>query len=218
MEDSAPEVRRREPRWPASIAILASIGLYVVLPQRLILGPRWLMPLLELGLLIPLTISSPFRDDTETKVLRYLAISVIGLLNLANAASVWFLVHDLLAGGKTSGPQLVYSAVAIWLTNVIVFGLWFWELDRGGPAARAVGEKRWPDFLFPQMLQEGLADPSWMPGFIDYIFVAFTNATAFSPTDTMPLTGASKALMTAEALISVITVVMVAGRAVNILP
>ncbi|MDA8207789.1 MAG: hypothetical protein M0Z92_02225 [Actinomycetota bacterium] len=218
MKDPAPQGRRREPRWPASIAILASIGLYVVLPQRLILGPRWLIPALELGLLIPLTLSSPFRDDTETKVLRYLAIGVIGLLNLANAASVWFLVHDLLTGGRTSGTQLVYSAIAIWLTNVIVFGLWFWELDRGGPAARAAGEKRWPAFLFPQMLQDGLADPSWMPGFIDYLFVAFTNATAFSPTDTMPLTGAAKALMTIEALISVITVVMVAGRAVNILP
>ncbi|MDA8263089.1 MAG: hypothetical protein M0Z47_09690 [Actinomycetota bacterium] len=197
---------------------MASIGLYLVLPQRLVLGPRWFMPALELGLLIPLTLSSPYRDDAETKVLRYLAIVVIGLLNLANAASVWFLVHDLLAGGKTSGTELVYSAIAIWLTNVIVFGLWFWELDRGGPAARSAGRKHWPAFLFPQMVQAGLADPSWSPAFLDYLYVSFTNATAFSPTDTMPLTSTAKALMTAESLVSVITVVMVAGRAVNILP
>ncbi len=218
MEGSQLAGRGREPRWPASIAILASIGLYIVLPQRLILGPRWLMPALELCVLIPLTLSSPYRDNAETKVLRYLAIGVIGLLNLANAASVWFLVHDLLAGARTSGTQLVYSAIAIWLTNVMVFGLWFWELDRGGPAARATGEKHWPAFLFPQMMQSGLADPSWSPGFLDYMYVAFTNATAFSPTDTMPLTSASKTLMTIESLVSVITVVMVAGRAVNILP
>ena len=140
-------------------------------------------------------------------------------VNRANIVSVILLVHHLLAGGKnTSGKALVYAALAVWLTNVIVFGLWFWEVDKGGPAARSGQHERIPDFLFPQMTDQRITSSEWRPGFIDYLYVAFTNATAFSPTDTMPLTQMAKLLMTAESLVSMITVIVVAARAVNILP
>ncbi len=208
-----------EPRWPASIAIASALALYVILPQSLIVGPRWLIPVLEAALLIPLTITNPYRQHHETRELRFLAIGLIALVNLANIASVVLLVHHLLAGGKnTSGKALVYAALAVWLTNVIVFGLWFWEIDKGGPAARSGHRELIPDFLFPQMTEPRITTAQWHPGFVDYLYVAFTNATAFSPTDTMPLTQKAKTLMAAESLVSMITVVVVAARAVNILP
>lgn len=153
----------------------------------------------------------------EASEVRVVSTSVIALLNLANVVSVALLVDHLLYGGITRGRPLLYGAVSVWLTNIIVFGLWFWELDRGGPVARARTNERHPDFQFPQMVTPEVAQPDWAPGFIDYLYVAFTNAAAFSPTDTMPLTRASKALMSAESLVSIVTVGIVAARAVNIL-
>ena len=210
--------RRAEPRWPASIAIAVALILYIILPRSLIVGPRYLIPSLEFALLIPLTVANPYREHHETKLLRYLAVFLISLVNLANISSVVLLVRHLLVGGAASGKALVFAAMAVWLTNVIVFGLWFWELDRGGPAARSGQYELDPDFLFPQMTQPKLGSSSWRPGFIDYLYVSFTNATAFSPTDTMPLSQVAKLLMTAESLVSMITVIVVAARAVNVLP
>ncbi|KJF17020.1 MULTISPECIES: hypothetical protein [Acidithrix] len=217
-QNSNDPIISKEPRWPASIALLVAIALYVVLPQTLIYGPRYLIPALEIVLIVPLTIFNPFREHHETKALRYLAISLIALVNFANITSVILLVQRLLDASKISGRSLVYSAVAIWLTNAIVFGLWFWELDRGGPAKRAVHHEAVPDFLFPQMTDPQFAKPNWRPTLIDYVYVAFTNATAFSPTDTMPLTSFAKMLMTGESIVSMITVIVVAARAINILP
>lgn len=127
------------------------------------------------------------------------------------------MVDHLLYGGITKGRPLLYGAVSVWLTNIIVFGLWFWELDRGGPMARARAKERHPDFLFPQMVTPEIAQPNWRPEFVDYLYVSLTNAAAFSPTDTMPLTRAGKTLMSAESLVSIVTVGIVAARAVNIL-
>jgi hypothetical protein len=107
--------------------------------------------------------------------------------------------------------------VQIWLTLILVFSLWYWELDRGGPTIRGHADERPPDLLFPQMATHELGQAEWMPGFVDYLYLSFTNATAFSPTDTMPLTPRAKVLMLVEALASITTIVMVAGRAVNIL-
>lgn len=206
-----------EPRWPASLAIAVAIGLYVVLPPRLELGPVWLIPALEGVLLVPLTILNPYRRPEEAPRLRAAAIAVIALVNLANIVSVGFLVSALLNGNPVGGRELVYSAVAVWMTNAIVFGLWFWELDRGGPGVRGTRHERHPDFQFPQMATPAAAPRGWRPKFVDYLYVGFTNATAFSPTDAMPLSPAAKSLMTAEAMVSLITVVVVAARAVNIL-
>jgi len=211
----------KEPRWPASLAVLVALALYVFLPEKLTLGPNWLLPILELALLIPLSIVSPTRRKDEPRWQRYAAVALIALVNAANIVSLALLVHDLLQGkanGKQIvGPQLLFSSILIWLTNVIVFGLWYWELDRGGPDERSHPKHRQPDFLFPQMTTPHCAPDYWSPTFMDYLYVSVTNATAFSPTDTMPLTPWAKALMAIQALISLLTIALVAARAVNIL-
>lgn len=208
---------KREARWPALLAILAAIGLQLVLPDRLVrgLGYRAFIPALEGALLVVLLLANPGRISAEASRLRILGLGLIALISVANIVSLLELLHALLYS-KTGGRPLVYASVPIWLTNVIVFGLWFWELDRGGPAARQSAGHRQPDFLFPQMSTPQVA-PGWSPSFLDYLYTAFTNATAFSPTDTMPVTAWAKLLMTGQSLASLVTVVIVVSRAVNIL-
>ena len=208
---------RREPRWPATLALLAALVLYVTLPARLTIGPGWIVPALEVALLIPLSLTAPYRHPEEVRLVRIASLLLIALVNLANVTSLVLLVHAVLSGEPASGRQLIFSGIQIWLTLVLVFALWYWELDRGGPALRGHAGERAPDFLFPQMATPELKQPDWMPGFIEYLYVSFTNATAFSPTDTMPLTSLAKVLMLVEALAAITTIVMVAGRAVNIL-
>lgn len=207
----------REPRWPASLAILVAITLQVVLPDNLThdLGPRWLLPVIEGLLGVALLLANPWHT-VESKKLRPLSISLITIINLANIVALGALVSALLQGSHAGGRALVYASVPIWLTNVIVFGLWYWELDRGGPAARLNPGHPAPDFLFPQQSAPGAA-PEWTPTFLDYLYTSFTNATAFSPTDTMPLTAWAKLLMMIQSLASLLTVSLVVSRAVNIL-
>ncbi|MBV9577126.1 MAG: DUF1345 domain-containing protein [Chloroflexi bacterium] len=206
-----------ESRLPASLAVLAAVLLYVTLPDRYTLGPVWLFPVLELAMLLPLAIGVPVRHARETTFHRMAAIASIAIVTVANVASLVLLLKSLLTGGATAGTPLMFAAVQIWLTNVIVFALWYWELDRGGPSARCREDHREPDFLFPQMTTPAAAPAGWAPRFIDYLYVAFTNATAFSPTDTMPLTRSAKFLMTVQSIASLLTVAFVAARAVNIL-
>jgi len=213
--------KHKEPRWPASLAVLVALALYWFLPEKLTLGPNWIVPVFELALLIPLSVVSPTRRKDEPRWQRYAAVALIALVNAANLVSLALLVHDLLQGkanGKQIvGPQLLFSSILIWLTNVIVFGLWYWELDRGGPDERSHPAHRQPDFLFPQMTTPHCTHERWSPTFLDYAYVSFTNATAFSPTDTMPLTPVAKALMLVQSLASLLTIALVAARAVNIL-
>jgi len=211
-----------EPRWPASLAVVAAIALYVILPNRLIagLGPRWLVPTIEGLLVVALLVASPRRLPAESARLRTVAIMLIAFVNLANVVSLGQLVHELLAvhrGAAPGGHALIYASAPVWLTNVLVFGLWYWELDRGGPAARLRAQRRQPDFLFPQMTAPDATTPDWAPTFLDYLYVSFTNATAFSPTDSMPLTAWAKILMMVQSLASLLTVAIVISRAVNIL-
>ena len=208
---------RSEPRWPATVAIIVAVALYVTLPEKLTYGPTWLLPVLELGLIIPLSLTAPHRHAAEERWQGIAAVALIALVNAANVASLVLLVHELASGTKIPGTQLLVSAVQIWLTNVIVFGLWYWEMDRGGPDDRAGNTGRPPDFLFPQMVSPSCAPQDWRPSFVDYLFVAFTNATAFSPTDTLPLSAGAKALMAVQAVASLLTIALVAARAVNIL-
>lgn len=218
---------REEPRWHAAIAVVIALLLYVTLPAKLTFGPLWLLPLLTLALMVPLLIFSPYRDQ-ESKWQRMLSIALIVIINLANIASVVLLVFSLLEPGQhgkaATGTQLMLSAAQIWLTNVLVYALWFWEVDDGGPDCRAqassANQFSRPDFAFPQMiLPDRLAgnDPTWKPRFLDYVFVSFTNATAFSPTDTFPLSHIAKLLFMGEAITALITIAVIAGRAVNIL-
>jgi len=207
-----------EPRWPALLAVLVAALLQLILPDSLIrgLGNRALIPALEGALIAVLLLANPGRISREEKRLRMIGVSLIALITVANVVSLSELLHALLYGSKTTGRPLVYASVPIWLTNVIVFGLWYWELDRGGPAARQEPTHRRPDFLFPQMTVPGTS-PGWAPTLFDYSYTSFTNATAFSPTDTMPLTPWAKVLMMVQSLASLVTVAVVVSRAVNIL-
>ncbi len=207
-----------EARWPALLAVLAAIALQLILPDSLIrgLGNRALIPALEGALIGVLLIVNPGRISREESRLRIIGVSLIALTSVVNVISLTELLHALLYGSKAGGRPLVYASVPIWLTNVIVFGLWYWELDRGGPALRQSPGHRRPDFLFPQMATPG-SSPGWSPTFFDYIYTSFTNATAFSPTDTMPLTAWAKLLMMMQSLASLVTVAVVVSRAVNIL-
>ena len=207
-----------EPRWPALLAVLVAAALQVILPETVIrgLGNRALIPALEVGLIIVLLIVNPGQISEEESRLRFVGVTLIALITVANMVSLLELIHALLYGSNAGGRPLVYASVPIWLTNVIVFGLWYWELDRGGPASRQQTRHRQPDFLFPQMSTPGSA-PGWTPTFLDYLYTSFTNATAFSPTDTMPLTIWAKLLFMAQSLASLVTVAVVISRAVNIL-
>ncbi len=207
-----------EARWPVSIAMVAAIGLQVALPERLNLSSRFLLPAIEAVLLVVLVAVNPRRIDRASRPLRLLGLVLIAVASLANAYSAARLVIGLVNGteGEAAGP-LLSTGAAIYLTNILVFALWYWELDRGGPAARALAARTDPDFLFPQMASPHIANPHWEPGFADYLYVSFTNATAFSPTDTMPLTRWAKMIMLLQSAISLVTVALVVARAVNIL-
>ncbi|HEY0812107.1 MAG TPA: hypothetical protein VGE11_02400 [Pseudonocardia sp.] len=207
-----------ENRWTVATSIVVAIGLQVALPDRLTLINRWLLPGLELVLLVALIVAVPKRFNRESRVLRAASLSLTGLLTLANGWSAVLLVLGLVNGieGEDAGP-LLSTGAAIWLTNVIAFALWYWQFDRGGPAARAQARRKLPDFVFVQMQTPALADPEWEPAFVDYLYLSFTNATAFSPTDTLPLTRWAKLTMLAQSLVSLVTVALVIARAVNIL-
>jgi hypothetical protein len=207
-----------EHRWPAALAIIAAVLLYISLPSRFITGPIWLLPVLQGALLISLFLSSPRRHAKEQPWERLLSILLIAIINVYNLSALAILITILIHPGHVlGGDQILTSAVQIWLTNVIVFALWYWELDRGGPAERSKKEQLYPDFLFPQMTTADVSPRHWTPRFIDYFYVSFTNATAFSPTDTLPLTSWAKLLMLIQAFASLLIVALVAARAVNIL-
>jgi uncharacterized membrane protein len=200
------------------VAVAVAIALQLILPDSLIrgLGNRGLIPSLEGALIVVLLIVNPGHISPEQSRLRIIGVTLIALTTVANVISLTELLHALLYGSRAGGRPLVYASVPIWLTNVIVFGLWYWELDRGGPAARRTTRHRRPDFLFPQMSTPS-SSPEWSPSFFDYFYTSFTNATAFSPTDTMPLTDWAKLLMMIQSLASLVTVAVVISRAVNIL-
>ena len=201
---------------PASLALVVCVGLYIVLPNRLVVGPKWLLPVLIALPLIPLS-ATRHRHPNEAPWVRRLTLTLIGIITLANIASMALLVHHLLVANVSQGRNLIYSAVSVWLTNVIVYGLWLWEVDRGGPHLRAGGETGFPDIQFPQMENPQLAPKEWRPRFTDYLYTSFANGTSFAPADAMPLTLKAKTLFASESIVSLITIAVVAARAVNIL-
>src|SRR2546423_51059 len=199
---------KHDPFWAPQLVVAGAIILDVSLPEKLTLGPSWLLPSVEGLLLIGLLVASPHPRVRYSPVRRNVAIALIGLVSAVNAVSLVLLTHYLLHGGKSNGRALISAGIVLWVTNVLLFGLWYWELDRGGPLARATAG-RVPDFLFPQMSEPKHAPPGWMPGLVDYLYTSLTNATAFSPTDTMPLTPTAKWLMSAQSLTALATVVLV---------
>ncbi len=211
-------VTSEEPRVQVTIAVVTAIGLMLALPSRVAIHPRWLLPALATLLLIAVFVARTARFERRARVLRFASLALIGFMSLANAASGARLIVDLVRAQHDWKPaELLLTGGAIWLTNVIVFGIWYWEFDRGGPLERAAGSQPYPDFVFPQMTNPELAPADWEPGFVDYLYVSFTNAMAFSPTDTMPMTRWAKLTMLLQSLISVVILVLVVARAVNIL-
>jgi uncharacterized membrane protein len=212
-----PPAARAEPVWPAQASVLGAIALQLLLPKRLTVGPTWLLPVLEVALLVGLALATPRQLEHEHVARRRAALAMTALVSAANIASLVLLSRQLLRHGSPSGRELIISGALIWLTNVIIFGLWYWETDRGSPGLRAAGHDRAPDFLFPQMSDDRIEPRNWRPQFIDYLYVSLTNAAAFSPTDTMPLTPKAKSIMGIQSLVSLVTIGLIVARAVNIL-
>jgi hypothetical protein len=221
--------RRGEARLPAAIAVLTAIALYALLPESLLLGPRLVIPSLGVLLLVALVAVNPKRLTRQTRLSRIASLVLVGLIGLANTVALVMLLRALLESHVHDGRALLIAALQVWLTNIIVFGLAFWELDRGGPVARTQrprAELPPADFRFSQdenddAVSEVAAGSSkrsgWVPALHDYLYVSLTNSTAFSPTDTMPLTGRAKLLMGVECSSALIVSVLVISRGVGIL-
>lgn len=214
----------REPRWPAAVAVLAAAGLYFALPEGLSVGPSWLVPAVAVGLLAPALVA---HWTNRQRLNQQLGFLLLGVLTAGLVTALALLVRATVRHSEQP-IALLGSAVALWSSNVLVFASWYWRIDAGGPHARdvraATGQAfRGTAFLFPQLTlpestpgtDDGIGD--WRPGFVDYLFVAFNTSTAFSPTDAPVLDRWAKVLMMAQASISLITLAVLAARAVNIL-
>jgi uncharacterized membrane protein len=197
--------------------VLTAIVIQLLLPGPLTAGPSWLVPSLEGVLLAGLVVITPNVLEDEHPRRRRIALGLTAFVSAANIFSLGALTHYLLHHNVSNGRSLIVAGVLIWLTNLLIFGLWFWEIDRGGPGRRASGRDGPPDFLFPQMSDDRIEPRDWRPKFFDYLYVSLTNNTAFSPTDTMPLTPMAKGVMGAQSVVSLLTIGLIVSRAVNIL-
>jgi hypothetical protein len=207
-----------ENRWPVVIAILAAVVIQHSIPVQYTVVPRWPLVGMELLLLLVLLLINPVRLSRPTTVGKWASLALTAAITIDNTASAVVLAKRILSGEVSNNAAvLLGSGAAIFVTNVIAFGIWYWELDRGGPFARRAGQQPYPDFLFPQMSDPDKAGPDWRPTFVDYLYVSFTNVVAFSPTDTMPLARWAKGMMTIQSLVSMSTIALVIARAVNVL-
>jgi hypothetical protein len=214
------QARRGEHRWPMALAVLAAGGLRAALPSQLRdHDARWALIVVLVTLLAVLVIGDPGRIDRDSTWLRVLTGTLIGLISAVNAVAAVQLVAGIIhvAPFSNNANVLLASGGAIWLSNVIVFGLWYWDLDRGGAAARARGSGPRPAFVFPEMTSPEYAKPGWYPRFLDYLYLSFTTAMAFSPTDVSAVRPWAKLMMMTEAAISLLVAILVVSRAVNIL-
>ena len=206
-----------EQRISVSLVVVLVIALQFLLPKDLSLGFQRYICVLEAVLLIFLVALSPRRIGKHHPPTRNLSIALTSVMTISNISSAIKLIDGLVQGTIKDANMLLLSGGSIWLANIVIFSLWFWELDRGGPGARAEARKPVPDFLFPQMSSPEYREKGWHPKFFDYLYISVTNASAFSPTDTAPLSRWAKILMMVQSLTSLITVGLVIARAVNIL-
>jgi hypothetical protein len=225
LKDSASHEVLIETRWEAGPAVGVAILLQVALAVSseiqgwttwVIPWWVWLFPVVPELFFIVSTLPRPHRALVEMGIRRKVGIVLVALASAGNSFLVLAVIASLVSGHETSGAHLLLKGASVWLTNVILFGLWFWLFDRGGPASRIEPDPPPPDFQFPQMENPELAAPDWRPHFVDYMYVSFTNSIAFSPTDSMPLNRWAKLLMLVEASISALVILLVAARAVNI--
>jgi hypothetical protein len=218
MDERTP--RRLEARWPVALGIICVLVVLAVLPDRVRLVPQWVNVVLALAVLAPIgAVSLRPAKAALQRVERVVVLAFVVLAGVGTLKGLGQLLREV--AGRTApigGLPLLESSIALWGLNVLTFSLLYWQMDRGGPGARADGQTRWPDWTFPQA--EASADDvprGWTPSYPDYLFLAFCTATAFSPTDALPLTTRAKMLMMAESLISLTTLALVASRAINIL-
>jgi hypothetical protein len=227
-EHLAEEAERHLPSWlrpgtpesrlPVLCALVAAMALQLAVPARFTLAPRWPLIALELLLVAVLIVLNPVRLTRSTLLGKYTSWVLLAAITIDNTASAVLLNYYILTGGVSkNAPLLLGSGGAIFLTNIIAFGIWYWELDRGGPFARRDANRPHPDFMFPQMANPDLAPADWAPRFVDYLYISVTNVMAFSPTDTMPLARWAKVMMSLQALVAVTTIALVIARAVNVL-
>jgi hypothetical protein len=217
--ESGGEALVGEPRWHMATAVVAAIVLTILMPDAVRLGPNWLLPFIEGALLIALIVGDPGKIDRRSASLRTLGIGLVSVLVFGALWATVLLTSHLISGGKetNSAEALLKAGSTVWVSNIIAFALLYWELDGGGAAARAqLLPARELDLAFPQQLNPSVAQSNWRPRFIDYLYLGFTNATAFSPTDAMPLAAWAKITMALQALISLVILGLVIARAVNV--
>ena len=212
------EIAGAEARWPMAGAIVAAMVLTVLLPDDVRLGPAWALPVLEAALLVAVIAADPGSITRRSRELRLLSIALVAVLVVGSLWSTALLIDTLVHGGPqtNSARDLLEAGSIVWVSNNIAFALLYWELDGGGAAARAHHVPAHPDLAFPQQLNPGIGPPDWSPRFIDYLYLSFTNATAFSPTDVMPLVPWAKISMVVQAVISLAILGLVIARAVNV--
>jgi hypothetical protein len=211
-----------EPRWPIALAIsvfiVISTVLLAVVPRRETVGPHWLLPAVEIVLLVILIAADPLRADGRARWLRRVSITLIVLLVVVAITKNVILVVQLITGSKVSqsADSLLASGALVWFGNAIVFGLLYWQLDSGGPFARYLHERPYPDFAFSQQLNPELAPTGWRPRYVDYLVLGVTTSTAFSPTDVMPMVPWAKLTMALQSIVSLTVIGLVIARAVNV--
>jgi hypothetical protein len=207
-----------EPLWPAEATVLLAIALGLLLPDQLMVGNRWLIPACEAALLIGLILTSPRPPTRESEQRRLLRIALVGLVSAGNIVALFLLTRSLVDGNSSaSGRALLLGASVLWLTAVLLFAVWFWELDRGGPVRRLTlsDESARTDFLFPQMTEDVAAPEDWRPRMVDYLYLSVNNAASFSPSETIPLTVQAKVLLMAQTFASLTTTTLVVSYAIN---
>jgi hypothetical protein len=213
---------RFEPRWPVALAISSfiamTIAVHVAVPKRQTLGPTWLVPALEVAMLVALVFADPAHAVQRRRWLRRISLALVVALAAVALISTAVLITELVRGGRVteSADSLLASGALIWLGNVLVFSLLYWLLDSGGPLARYRRQREFPDFAFTQQMSPELAPPGWVPHYVDYLILGLTTSTAFSPTDVMPVSRWAKLLMALQSIISLVVVGLVIARAVNV--
>ncbi|HET9005467.1 MAG TPA: hypothetical protein VFQ04_02030 [Actinomycetes bacterium] len=219
MSESVRVSTAAEPRWPMATAVVAATALYVGTPHRGRVPGWWIGPVLQLGLLGILIAQDRGRIDRRSASLHRMMVALLVVMTAGTVLSVVVLAYDILVALKgVTATVLLGRGAAIWVENVIVFSLWYWQFDRGGPAERAAGSPVPPSFAFPEDATPELAPAGWRPAYPDYLYLAYTNATAFSPTDTLPVRRWAKLTMMVQSTLSLVIAILVLARAINILP
>jgi uncharacterized membrane protein len=208
-----------EPRWPMATAVVAATVLYVGMPHRGRVPGWWLGPVLQLGLLGILIVLDRGRIDRRSAGLHRMMVALLVVMTTGTVLAVVVLAYDILVAVQgVNATVLLGRGAAIWVENVIVFSLWYWQFDRGGPVERAAGTPVPPSFAFPENATPELAPAGWRPSYPDYLYLAYTNATAFSPTDTLPVRRWAKLTMMIQSTLSLVIAILVIARAINVLP